>query len=84
MTGRGRMIHLILFLVALVALGHAVNGSLIPPSGDSSIWYHSGLLVLILGVFLGEPYFTKPADAAINGLVVFVSTSTLSDPPNAS
>jgi hypothetical protein len=39
--------------------------------------------MLILGMYWIEPYFTKPADVVINGLVVFISTSTLTDPPNS-
>lgn len=83
MTRRAQLIHLLVFLTGLVVLNYIVTGSLVPPTGDAAIWFHSGLLMLILGIYWIEPYFTKPADVVINGLVVFVSTSMFVEPPNA-
>jgi hypothetical protein len=81
MTRRAQVIHLVLFLAGLIGLSRSVTGSFLLPTGDASIWFHAGLLMLILGMYWIEPYFTKPSDVVINGLVVFISTSTLTDPP---
>src|SRR5260370_388560 len=81
MTRKQQTLHLVLFLAALVGLSRAVTGTFALPSGDAAIWLHGGLLMLILGMYWIEPYFTKPSDVVINGLVVFISTSTLSSPP---
>lgn len=83
MTRRSQLLHIILFVAALVSLNWTISNSLLPPTGDASIWYHAGLLMLILGMYWIEPYFTKPADVVVNGLVVFISISSLSNPPNA-
>ncbi len=82
MTRKTQTFHLILFLAALAGLSRIVTGSLIPPTGDASIWFHGGLLMLILGMYWIEPFFTKPSDVVVNCLVVFISTSTLNSPPH--
>jgi len=81
LTRRAQIIHLILFLSSLVGISWAVTGSFAPPTGDASIWLHCGLLMVVLGMYWIEPYFTKPADVVINGLVVYISTSMLTNPP---
>ncbi len=81
MSKNFRIIYLLVFLGALFGLNYLLFGSLSLQTGDISIWLHTGLLMLILGSFWIEPYFTKPADVVINGLIVFISISTLNDPP---
>jgi uncharacterized protein len=81
MTKRVQAVHLVVFLTMLAALSRIVTGSWAIPTGDASIWIHSGLLVLILGVYWAESYFTRPSDVFINSLVVFIATSTLTSPP---
>ncbi len=54
-----------------------------PPSGEDAIWFHAGLLTLLLGAFIVEYRFTRPNDVFVNCLVVFASTSTLTNPPYA-
>ena len=81
MTKKIRIIYLILFLVGLFSLTFLTENKLTIPTGDTSILFHSGLLMLIFGVFWIEHYFTKPSDVVINGLVTFISISTLSNPP---
>jgi hypothetical protein len=39
--------------------------------------------MVVLGTYWIEPHFPKPGDVVINGLVVFISISTLDDPPHA-
>ena len=68
-------------LIALLGLAWLHTGSLVPPSGDASIWFHAGLLTLLVGRFVVEYRFTRPNDVFVNCLVVFASTSTLSNPP---
>ncbi|MGD0143558.1 MAG: hypothetical protein ABSC92_10390, partial [Rhizomicrobium sp.] len=59
------------------------TGSLMPPSGEDAIWFHAGLLTLLIGTFVIEYRFTRPNDVFVNCIIVFASTSTLTDPPNA-
>ena len=81
MSRRTQIVHLLLFLAVLLGLNWAITKSLSLPTGDTAIWFHAGLLMLILGMYWVEPYFTKPADVVINGLVVFIAASTLTSPP---
>jgi len=71
---------LALLLLGLVWLH---TGKLVPPSGSDAIWFHAGLLTLLIGRFIVEYRFTKPNDVFVNCMVVFASTSTLSAPPHA-
>jgi len=81
MHKRARVVHLVLFLGALYGLNYHLTKSAAIPSGDQSIWIHGGLLMLLLAEFWAETFFTRPADVVINGLAVFISVSTLSQPP---
>lgn len=81
MTKRVRTIYLGAFLVALAGVTYALTGRLAFPSGNAAIWFNSGLLMIAIGAYWIEPYFTKPSDVAINALVVFVSVSSLNNPP---
>jgi hypothetical protein len=82
-TRRARTIHLLLFLAALWGLNYAITGTPNLAEGDAAIWLHSGLLMLIIGTYWIEHFFTKPSDVVINSLVVFISVSTLNNPPLA-
>jgi hypothetical protein len=79
-----RIAHLVVFLAALLLINYFISHSVAIPTGNSSIWFHSGLLTLIIGSYWIEHFFTKPADAVINALVCFISVSTLENPPLAS
>ena len=76
-----RVLHLLLFLLALFSIVVFVEGRIFVPTGDTSIWLHCGLLMIIIGMFWIEKYFTKPADVVVNTLIVFISISTLNNPP---
>jgi len=81
MNRRSRVVHLVLFLLALVGINVALYGTPLLMSGDRAIWIHGGLLMVIIGMYWVEPFFTKPADAVINGLVAYIAISGLTDPP---
>lgn len=44
---------------------------------DSQIWFTSGLLLIVLGTFVTEKYFTKPLDVIVNIVTLFVVLLTL-------
>ena len=81
MTKRERIVYLITFISGLYGLNWILNNSFAIPVGDRAIWLHGGLLMIIVGSYWIEHFFTRPADVVINGLVVFISTSTLNNPP---
>ena len=46
--------------------------------GRGILWFYSGALMIVLGRYVVEPYFTTPADAIVNALALLVTLSTLS------
>jgi uncharacterized protein len=78
---RFRIFYLIVFLAGLVVLNYQLRNTFAFPTGDASIVYHAGLLMVLIGNYWVEHYFTKPADVVINCIVVFISISTLASPP---
>lgn len=44
---------------------------------DAQVWFTSGLLLIVLGVFVTEKYFTRPIDVIVNIITLFVVLSTL-------
>lgn len=77
MSARNRLIYMVALTALSVVLALYTEGWAGLPSGDKSVWFHSGLLMLIIGSFWIEHFFTKPADVFVNGLLVYVSTSML-------
>lgn len=67
-----RGILLVAFLVGLVVLAKMLTGQWFPRSGDA-FWFQPLLLLVILGSFLLEVHFTRPADVVANGLAVVVT-----------
>ena len=66
------------YLIYLMLLAWVVNGQAIPPFGLSGLWFYSAFGALILGDFVVEPYFTRPADALANGVALLLAVSSVS------
>ena len=43
----------------------------------AALWFYSGALMIILGRYVVEPYFTRPADAIVNAMALLISLSSL-------
>ena len=71
-----RTILLGVFLIFLFLISLKISGKIFP-SGSDSIWFHSGLLMVILGMYWVEHYFTKPQDVFSNGLIGFRNVSMI-------
>src|SRR3989344_5305174 len=72
--------YLIIFAGGLFALKFLLIDRIFTGLGkDSEIWFTSGLLLIILGVFVTEKYFTKPLDVIVNVITLFVVLLTLND-----
>jgi len=81
MQNRYRVVSLLLFLLALIGLNYGLNRTIEIPTGNKGLWFHAGLLLIILGSYWTEYYFTKPSDVVINGLLAFISITVLENPP---
>ena len=67
------IIYIIILGVIFNFLGGNFKETVFGTSVDSSIWFYSGALLIILGAYIAEPYFTKPSDAIPNSAVVIIS-----------
>lgn len=69
-----RLILTLVFLFLLLFLSKLLNGSWFYwPPGDQSIWFQSGLLMVVLGSFFIEKHFTKPVDVVANTVIGIVT-----------
>jgi ABC-type dipeptide/oligopeptide/nickel transport system ATPase component len=72
------LIYLFIFTGALLALKFLVIDKIFTNLGnDADIWFTSGLLLVVLGIFVTEKYFTKPLDVIVNVILLFVVLSML-------
>ena len=72
------LIYLFIFTGALLALKFLVIDKIFIDLGkDAEVWFTSGLLLVVLGVFVTEKYFTKPLDVIVNVMLLFVVLSML-------
>lgn len=63
-------------VVSIVALGliaWLTTGSPVPTEPEDALLLQNGLLLVVLGSTLLEPYFTRPAEALVNSLTAFVT-----------
>ena len=58
-TRPGKIIHLVVFLIALAGLVYVLSGTFQIPSGDKAIWLHGGLLLIAFGSYWIEYRFTN-------------------------
>ncbi len=78
MTKIKNLIYLLLFGGGLVSLKFLlVDRIFVGLPKDSEIWFTSGLLLIILGVFVTEKYFTRSLDVLVNIITLGVILSTL-------
>ena len=61
------------YVVSLGLVNLALFGRPVPPLDPSGAWFYSGLLPILLGISLVEPYFTRPADAVTHATVALIA-----------
>lgn len=83
LTQRERMFTTFLYLSVLILVYKIVGGDFDvlfgKASSDSVIWFFSGALMIVLGKYMIESYFTKPSDAMANSIAVLIALVGLSD-----
>lgn len=60
---RTRLILLVIYVVGLFVVSRAALGHWWPPTTEKGLWFYAGLVSLLLGNLLVNPFFTKPVDA---------------------
>jgi hypothetical protein len=75
---RHRLILALLYLAAIGLLGAWALGWKFPPFGLEGLWFYSAGAALILGEFILEPFFARPADAVANGSALLLTAAAVS------
>lgn len=72
-----RILAAFIYLAGLNAIFSLIGGNvskvIFGQSIDSSIWFYSGALLIVLGAYVAEPFFSKPSNIIINSVVVIVA-----------
>lgn len=66
------VLYIIIMLVLFKFMGKDI-GNVLNFSEDSSIWFYSGALLIVLGNYLTEPFFSKPTDTIANSISVILA-----------
>jgi len=73
-----RLAIALVYLAGFLLLGLYLNGRLLPPFGITGLWFYAAFAALLLGEFILEPFFTRPADALANGVALVISAASVS------
>jgi hypothetical protein len=78
LSQRQRLIVAAIYLSLLAAIYWAIQHYLLADASRAAFWFCSGVLMIVLGKYVVEPYFTTPADAVVNGIALVISLRSLS------
>lgn len=67
------LIYLVLLICIYLFLGGNLKALALDASNDQSLWFYSGALLIVLGKYVAEPFFTKPTDSIANSLAVIIA-----------
>lgn len=71
-------IYLIAIMLTFNTLGSGLS-SILDQNNDSSIWFYSGILLIIMGKYVTEPYFSTPTDTFANSISLILVLITIDD-----
>jgi hypothetical protein len=72
-----RLLTALVYVAGFLLLANYLNGQLLPAFGLSGLWFYSAFAALVLGQFLIEPFFTRPADAIANAIAALIAVSSV-------
>lgn len=75
---RLRLVAALVYLGGIGLVGCWALGWQLPPFGIQGLWFYSAVAALVLGEFLLEPFFTRPADALANGSALLLTMASIS------
>jgi len=65
-------------MLVLLLLSKILHGTYWPPFGLVGLWFYAAFAALVLGEFITEPIFTRPADALANAVALLVASVSVS------
>ena len=65
-------IYLVIVFICVSLLGGNLK-ELITGATDESIWFYSGILLIIMGQYVTEPFFSTPADSLSNSIATILA-----------
>ena len=65
-------IYLVIVFICVSLLGGNLK-ELITGATDESIWFYSGILLIIMGQYVTEPFFSTPADSLSNAIATILA-----------
>jgi len=81
LSQKQRVLVALIYLAILLLIFNYFGGGIRNITGnklDSNIWFYAGALLIIMGAYLVEPFFTKPSDAVVNSIAVLIALWGLS------
>ena len=82
LTQLQRIIVAFIYIVLMAIIFLLLGGSLFDINEDTSIWFYSGAILLILGTYVIEPFFTKPTDSIANAISALLALIALTNKNN--
>lgn len=73
-----RLTAALIYLGAIGVAGSWALGWEFPPFGIEGLWFYSAAAAIILGEFILEPFFTRPADALAIGSALLLTAAAVS------
>lgn len=80
LTQGQRMIVAILYVVTIIVSYSILGGriaDILKQSEHASVWFFSGILLVIMGKYVTEPYFNSPTDTLSNSISLFLFLLTV-------
>lgn len=75
-----RLITAMVYIVIIVVIYGALNGGiadLLNQSEPTTVWFFSGILLVIMGMYVTEPYFSSPTDTLSNSISLILVLTAL-------
>ena len=71
-----------IYIVIIVMIYGLLNGGiadLLNQSEPTSVWFFSGILLIIMGMYVTEPYFSSPTDTLSNSISLILVLTSLTN-----
>lgn len=73
-----RLLTAFLYVITIIALYTILSGNIMDifsQSTESTLWFFSGILLIIMGSYVTEPYFSSPTDTFANSISLILVLS---------